>query len=146
MKDFLRKKRAGGKLTAHFKGPYEIKNKVSRGIYSVCSLSDPKNVIKKVSGAHMKPYIDPCNNDSSSESNDSSGDESDGQRYEQHSCRQFEDMNDDSSNSEVFTPSKRRRCHDSFLSDSSSMAERSPVGTVNDSINTVDRLSLTGKR
>ncbi len=59
---------------------------------------------------------------------------------EQYSCSLFDGMNDDSSNIEVFKPSKIRRRPDSFLSDSSSIAEKSPVGAVNYSINTVDRL------
>ena len=59
-KDFLRKKRVGGKLDTRFKGPYEIVKKVCHGIYSLRGVNDPSEVINKVSGAHLKPYKDPC--------------------------------------------------------------------------------------
>lgn len=58
VKDFLRKKRAGGKLTTRFIGPYVILKKASKGIYSLRKLSAPYSE-KKVSGAHIKPYVDP---------------------------------------------------------------------------------------
>lgn len=58
IKDFLRKKRAGGKLDTRFIGPYLILKKVGNGTYSLRKLYDPNGVIKKVSGAHMKLYID----------------------------------------------------------------------------------------
>ena len=59
VKDFLRKKKAGGKLTARFIGPYKILKKTGRCTYSVRKVSDPNGVIKKVNASHIKPYIDP---------------------------------------------------------------------------------------
>lgn len=44
-KDFVRKKRAGGKLDTHFTGSYEIIKKPCRGIYSLRG-ADPSEVIK----------------------------------------------------------------------------------------------------
>lgn len=58
VKDFLRKKRAGGKLCTRFVGPYVILKKASQGTYCVRKISD--NSETRVSGAHIKPYVNPC--------------------------------------------------------------------------------------
>lgn len=66
VKDFLRKKRAGGKLTTRFIGPYVIVKKASKGIYNLRKLSAPYSEIK-VSGAHIKQYVDPGDHQSDEE-------------------------------------------------------------------------------
>ena len=55
-KDFLRKKRKGGKLDAKWLGPYTIVATLGKGLYSLQSVSDPSNTTKRIYGAHLKPY------------------------------------------------------------------------------------------
>ena len=50
-----RKKRVGGKMDTRFVGPYVITKCLGKGIYS---LIDPSQIIKKISGSHLKPYKD----------------------------------------------------------------------------------------
>lgn len=57
VKDFHKKKKAGGKLRTRFIGPYEILGKANKGVYNLRSVFD--NSEKQVSGAHIKPYIEP---------------------------------------------------------------------------------------
>ena len=57
VKDFRKKKRAGGKLCTRFIGPYVILKKANRGVYCLRSVSD--NSEKQVTGAHIKPYMKP---------------------------------------------------------------------------------------
>ena len=57
VKDFHKKKKAGGKLHTRFTGPYEILGKANKGVYRLRSISDSSE--KQVSGAHIKPYIEP---------------------------------------------------------------------------------------
>jgi hypothetical protein len=53
-KDFMRKKRKGGKLDHKWLGPYVIAKDLGRGFYA---LSEGENVIvKRVNGAHLKIY------------------------------------------------------------------------------------------
>ena len=55
-KDFLRKKRAHGKLDKKWVGPYKITNFLGRGIYSLELVEDPSKVVNRVNGVHLKPY------------------------------------------------------------------------------------------
>lgn len=55
-KDFLRKKRKGGKLDAKWVGPYVIVAALGKGFYSLKSVKNPSEIIKRINGAHLKPY------------------------------------------------------------------------------------------
>ena len=54
-KDFLRKKRKGGKLDAKWVGPY----KIAKGLYRLECVNDSTKVISRVNGVHLKPYLSP---------------------------------------------------------------------------------------
>jgi len=58
-KDFLRKKRAGGKLDARYLGPYAITKKLGKGLYALELLSDKTRTVSRVHGSHLKPYYTP---------------------------------------------------------------------------------------
>ena len=62
LKDCRRKKRAGGKLCPRFTGPYEIMKKLGSCTYRLRRVANPSRIIKKASGAHLKPYKDSKNN------------------------------------------------------------------------------------
>ena len=53
-KDFLQKKRKGGKLDPKSVGPYIITAKLSKGFYSLQSVTNSSGCIKRVNGAHLK--------------------------------------------------------------------------------------------
>jgi hypothetical protein len=55
-KDFLRKKRAKGKLDPKWKGPYRIIRSLGRGLYGLELVDDPTKVVSRVNGIHIKPY------------------------------------------------------------------------------------------
>ena len=55
-KDFLRKKRKGGKLDPKCVGPYIITVKLSKGFYSLQSVANSSDCIKRVNGAHLKVF------------------------------------------------------------------------------------------
>eukprot|EP00731_Ephydatia_muelleri_P003440 Em0001g3440a len=55
-KDFLRKKRKGGKLDPRWFGPYIITQKLSKGFYSLQSVANPSDCVKRVNGAHLKAF------------------------------------------------------------------------------------------
>ena len=57
-KDFRRKKRAGGKMDAHFIGPYFITTLLGKGFYSLQGVADPSAIIPRVCGAYLKLYKD----------------------------------------------------------------------------------------
>lgn len=57
-KDFLRKKRAGGKLDARFDGPYIVTEVLGKGLYSLQGVEDKNKVVNKVNGAYLKSYED----------------------------------------------------------------------------------------
>ena len=65
-KDFLRKKRKGGKMDARFLGPYIITKDLGRGLYSLELIEDRTVVVHRVNGAHLKPYQTPCQSPESS--------------------------------------------------------------------------------
>ncbi|KAL5516122.1 hypothetical protein EMCRGX_G001393 [Ephydatia muelleri] len=52
-KDFLRKKRKGGN---RWLGPYIITQKLSKGFYSLQSVANPSDCVKRVNGAHLKAF------------------------------------------------------------------------------------------
>lgn len=56
VKDFKRKKRAGGKMDSRYTGPYIILNK-SKGLYKLMEVASDKVV--RVNGAHLKAYKTP---------------------------------------------------------------------------------------
>ena len=58
VKDFMRKKRKGGKLDQKWLGPYKIEKTLPRGIYVISLLND-QSKIRSVSGAHIKVYTTP---------------------------------------------------------------------------------------
>jgi hypothetical protein len=55
-KDFRRRKRKGGKLDGKWIGPYQITASVGRGLYRLQELKDPRKVISRVNGIHLKKY------------------------------------------------------------------------------------------
>ena len=55
-KDFLRKKRKGGKLDPRWLGQYIITQKLSKGFYSLQSVANPSDCVKRVNGAHLKAF------------------------------------------------------------------------------------------
>ena len=54
-KNFLRKKKKGGKLDECYTGPLKIVKLLPHGVYLVTSVEDPNGVCR-VTGAHLKPY------------------------------------------------------------------------------------------
>ena len=54
-KDFLRKKRANGKLDARYLGPYIITKKLGKGLYALKLAASHTHTIDRVNGAHLKP-------------------------------------------------------------------------------------------
>ena len=62
-KDFLKKKRAGGKLDTSYIGPYEIIKIVGKGLYSLRKVSNPNSVLDRVTGTHLKLYKIPLCDD-----------------------------------------------------------------------------------
>ena len=55
-KDFVRKKRKGGKLDPKWVGPYIITAKLSKGFYSLQSVANSNDCVKRVNGAHLKVF------------------------------------------------------------------------------------------
>ena len=55
-KDFLRKKRKGGKLDPKWVGPYIITAKLSKGFYSLQCVANSSDRVKRVNGAHLKVF------------------------------------------------------------------------------------------
>ena len=55
-KDFLRKKRKGGKLDPKWVGPYIITAKFSKRFYSLQSIANSSDCIKRVNGAHLTMF------------------------------------------------------------------------------------------
>ena len=58
-KDFLRKKRANGKLDAQYLGLYIITKKLGKGLYALKLAANHTRTIDTVNGAHLKPYFFP---------------------------------------------------------------------------------------
>ncbi len=58
-KDFLRKKRKGGKLDHKWVGPYIIVANLGRGLYRLQDVNDSTKFISRVNGVHLKKYIIP---------------------------------------------------------------------------------------
>ena len=69
MKDFTRKKK-GVKLDPKWLGPYSITKCLGKGLYMLKADDNPRVVVSRVNGAHIKPYSipppSPTNNRSSS--------------------------------------------------------------------------------
>jgi hypothetical protein len=59
-KDFRRKKRANGKLDPKYLGPYKITKELGKGFYALELVANPSQIVKSVSGAHLKPYAAPA--------------------------------------------------------------------------------------
>ena len=57
-KDFLRKKRKGGKLDHRYVGPYKILKILTKGAY-LLQLVANSEVVVRVTGSHLKPYNEP---------------------------------------------------------------------------------------
>ncbi len=58
-KDFLGKKRKGGKLDHKWVGPYIVVASLGRGLYRLQEITDPAKFISQVNGVHLKKYIMP---------------------------------------------------------------------------------------
>ena len=58
-KDFLRKKRKGGKLDHRYVGPYKILKILPKGTY-LLQLVANSEVVVRVTGSHLKPYNEPA--------------------------------------------------------------------------------------
>ena len=58
-KDFLRKKRKGGKMDAKYIGPYVITRHLGKGLYALRLVGNPAVTVERVNGAHLKPYKTP---------------------------------------------------------------------------------------
>ena len=71
-KDFRRKKQANGKLNMRYLGPYEITEKLGKGLYALELVADPTQVVSRVHGAHLKPYHLPPSTDHSDTTTDAS--------------------------------------------------------------------------
>ena len=56
-KDFLRKKRKGGKMDPQWLGPYVIATDLDKGFYALSDLNTGEIVTKRINAAHLKPYI-----------------------------------------------------------------------------------------
>ena len=54
-KNFLRKKKKGGKLDDRYDGAFKIAKLLPNGVYLIESVEDPSKVMR-VTGAHLKPY------------------------------------------------------------------------------------------
>ena len=57
-KDFLQKKRKGGKLDDRYVGPYKILKILPKGAY-LLQLVANSEVVVRVTGSHLKPYNEP---------------------------------------------------------------------------------------
>ncbi|KAL5500624.1 hypothetical protein EMCRGX_G012215 [Ephydatia muelleri] len=55
-KDFLWKKRKGGKLDPKWVGPYIITAKLSKGFYSLQCVANSSDRVKRVNGTHLKVF------------------------------------------------------------------------------------------
>lgn len=55
-KDFIRKKRKGGKLDSTWVGPYTITRVLGKGLYRLESFNNPPTIICRVNGVHLKPW------------------------------------------------------------------------------------------
>ena len=58
-KDFLRKKRKGGKMDAKYIEPYVITRHLGKGLYALRLVRNPAVTVERVNGAHLKPYKTP---------------------------------------------------------------------------------------
>ena len=56
-KDFLRKKRKGGKLDPQRLGPYVIATDLDKGFYALSDMNTREIVTKRINAAHLKPYF-----------------------------------------------------------------------------------------
>ena len=56
-KDFIRKKRKGGKLDSNWIGPFTITRVLGKGLYRLESFDDPPTVVGRVNGEHLKPWL-----------------------------------------------------------------------------------------
>ena len=54
-KNFLRKKKKGGKLDDRYDGAFKITKLLPNGVYLIEPVEDPSKVMR-VTGAHLKPY------------------------------------------------------------------------------------------
>ena len=57
-KDFRRKKRARGKMDAHYAGPFIVTKSLGKGFYALQGVGNPAECVKRVYGAYLKPYKD----------------------------------------------------------------------------------------
>ena len=61
LKDFMRRKRKGGKLDPKWVGPFRISRNLGKGLYNITPIliGDRKSVPKRVHGVHLKVYHTP---------------------------------------------------------------------------------------
>ncbi|KAL5515870.1 hypothetical protein EMCRGX_G001111 [Ephydatia muelleri] len=55
-KDFRRKKRKGGKMDDKWLGPLLVSSELGKGFYSLSDLDGKSIKVKRINGAHLKPY------------------------------------------------------------------------------------------
>ncbi|KAL5499988.1 hypothetical protein EMCRGX_G011472 [Ephydatia muelleri] len=55
-KDFRRKKRKGGKMDDKWLGPLLVSSELGKGFYSLSDLDGKSTKVKRINGAHLKPY------------------------------------------------------------------------------------------
>ena len=60
--DFTRKKQKGGTLESKWIGPFQMLHHLGNGIYFLSSFDNPAVKVRKVTGAHLKPYHRPTTN------------------------------------------------------------------------------------
>ena len=55
-RDLTRKKRRGGKLDPKWLGPYTIDKDLGKGCYQLSAIGNPKDIVSRVNGGHLKLY------------------------------------------------------------------------------------------
>ena len=108
-KDFLRKKRAHGKLDPRWIGPYKIIKSLGRGLYGLQLVDDPSRIVSRVNGVHLKPYHYPVHSDLTLSSHDLNHSPSSHNDHN-HSPSSYSDPNR-SSSSQNHSPSSHNLNH-----------------------------------
>lgn len=62
-KDFIRRKRKGGKLDDRWLGPYAISKDLGKGFFALSDRQNQNVTIARVNGSHLKEYRQDCVND-----------------------------------------------------------------------------------
>lgn len=139
LKDFTRKKRKGGKLDKKWIGPFEVQKSLSKGLFVISAIDNPSVSVRRVTGAHLKPYLTPPASppkDSASLSHHNSFESSLSNSYLKRSFDNTRDSRDSSSPDSSFevpldtiysTPIKRAKISFEVSPDHSSLDVSTPV-------------------